>query len=143
MQWNRLYANDNTISADFSSSVQTANGMYVAVGAFPNSGNVNYPAALIIQTDEQGNLQWNQTFNGWSPNAGASSIVNTKDGGYAVVSGLNGNIWLAKFAPESGVSSLFPTSLDMTVSGVAIVFLSVLVVSLFVYRRRRKTLKKV
>ena len=142
-QWNRLYANDNTISADFSSAVQTASGMYVAVGAFPNSGNVNYPAALIMQTDDQGNLQWNQTFNGWAPNAGASSIVTTEDGGYAVVGGLNGNIWLAKFVAESGVSSLFPTSLDVAVLGVVIVFLSVLVVSLFVFRRHRKTLKKV
>jgi hypothetical protein len=121
-QWNRTYATDPTYRAVLSSAIQTSDGEYIAVGAYPDSGNNN---VLIIETDANGNLLWNQTFPSSVDFAAASSILVTNDGGYAVLGSLDGNIWLAKFAPESATS---PTETPVPFSTALLVAIIVIVI---------------
>ena len=121
-QWSRSYPNGVTTRAALTSAVQTPAGEYIAYGAYPNSGNNN---VLIIKTDANGNLTWNQTFTSSANFADASSSILTNDGGFAVLGSLNGNVWLAKFAAESNIATIFPSSSIVAVS-VASVFLVVI-----------------
>jgi hypothetical protein len=98
--WSKTYggsASDRAFSL-----IKTQDGGYALIGtsfSFSSNGFVN---AMIVKTDSDGNLQWNQTYGG----LGASypcAFVQTTDGGYALVGytySLDGtsslNSWFAK-----------------------------------------------
>jgi hypothetical protein len=83
----------------FSSVVQISDGGYIAGGEDTNR------RALLVRTDSNGNLVWNATYGEQNGNQSKiSSVIITEDGGYAITGWLNGSAWLAKFAPEAGVS---------------------------------------
>ena len=134
-RWNRSYPNGVTVRAALSSAIQTADGGYIAVGGYPNSG---IDKTLIIKTDADGNLNWNQTISSSVPLAAATSIKITNDNGYAVIGSLDGNIWLEKFAAQSNVPSVSPPSSIIVFVAVAIV-LVVIIISSLLLRRHRKT----
>jgi hypothetical protein len=89
MQWNKTYG---TIGNDMEvcSVVQTSDGGYALAGSAPSHG-ANHDFWLV-KTDADGNMQWNQTY-GTTENDDdvAFSIVQTRDGGYALAGGINPN----------------------------------------------------
>jgi photosystem II stability/assembly factor-like uncharacterized protein len=135
-RWNRSYPNGVTVRAALSSAIQTADGGYIAVGAYPNSG---VDKTLIIKTDTDGNLNWNQTIASSVPFAAATSIKITNDNGYAVIGSLDGNIWLEKFAAQSNVPSVSPSSSILAFAVVAILLLVIAILTFLLLRRHRKT----
>jgi hypothetical protein len=142
-QWNRSYPNDPTFltilsRAILSSAIQTSDGKFVAVGSYPSSG-IN--KVLLIKVDENGNLLWNQTFNSSVDLASATSILTT-EGGFLVLGSLDGNVWLAKFAAESGTppaETPVPFSTAILVAFIVIVIIVVGIgICLLVYFKKRR-----
>jgi predicted secreted protein len=121
--------------ARFTSVVQTGDGGYLAVGW--NSG-----PAWLVRTDASGNVKWNVTYgnenDGWNT---ASSVIVTKDGGFAVAGTLDDSVWLAKFAPESNTppeNTSPPVSTDWIVAATAIIAIAVVItLGVAIYRRKK------
>ena len=138
-QWNRSYATDVTLRADLSSAIQTSDGEYIAVGTYPNTGNNN---VLIIKTDANGNLLWNQKFPSSVDFATAFPILATNDGGNAILGSLDGNVWLANFAPESVIPTPTneaspPFSTTVAIVTAVIIVVAVITVLLFYLKELR------
>ena len=105
MEWNRTYGgsfNDMAYSV-----VTTIDGGYALAGSTNSfgSGDVDY---WLLKVDSQGNLEWNQTYDGQGYDS-CRSLVASSDGGYALLgytiasrsestsSGLyNSDVWLVK-----------------------------------------------
>jgi predicted secreted protein len=80
MQFNKTYGG---IGNDYASVVvQTSDGDYVIAGSTDSFGTGSQDLWLI-KTDSEGNMKWNSTFGGASYDY-ASSVVQTRDGGYAL-----------------------------------------------------------
>ncbi len=135
-RWNRSYPSGVTVRAALSSAIQSVDGGYIAVGSYPNAG---IDKTLIIKTDADGNLNWNQTIKSSVPFATATSIKITGDNGYAVIGSLDGNIWLEKFAAQSNEPSVSPSSNNLSLAAVAILLLVIAISGLILLRRHRKT----
>ena len=113
MEWNRTYGGTSDEYAF--SVVQTGDGGYVLAG-YTWSFGAGSSDLWLVKTDETGNMQWNRTYGG--PNSespdGASSVVETSDGGYALAGGTtsfgagNSDFWLIKLAPE-----VIPATVDI------------------------------
>ncbi len=65
------------------SMIQTSDGGYALAGFTESCGAGNYDFWLV-KTDADGNMQWNRTYGGIYEDA-AFSVVQTSDGGYAIV----------------------------------------------------------
>ena len=143
-QWSRTYATSHRDSGFFSSAVQTVNGGFFLAGSYDSQpigwhyGFYNSP--FLFKTDDSGNVQWNQTFSSIDDyhEGYSSSALITNDSGYAVVGGLDGSVWLAKFAPES-TTPPDETSPSQTTWIVAVVIIvAVVSIGLIVYFKKRK-----
>ena len=81
-EWSKTYYGDT------GHAVQTSDGGYAIAGS---NASIMYPAweraPILIKTDASGELLWNKTFDA-TGHVATSSIVQTKDGGYAL-SGTN------------------------------------------------------
>jgi hypothetical protein len=78
---------------------QTIDGGYIIAGVTSSFGAGNEDVWLV-KTDAAGNLVWSRTFGG-AHGDWAKSVVQTSDGGYAIVgvshpAGLDADIWLLK-----------------------------------------------
>jgi hypothetical protein len=93
MQWIQKYED----GANFHSVVQLKDGGYLASGAYFRSDILSF----FVRTDSSGNLRWETSY-GLHGNNGAT-LVNAGGGEFVAAGALNGNIWLAKFGPESKV----------------------------------------
>jgi hypothetical protein len=131
-RWNRSYPNGLTVRASFSGASQTTDGGYIAVGSYPYAG---IDKTLILKTDTDGNLNWNQTITSLVPFAAATSIKITNDNGYAVIGSLNGNIWLEKFAAQPNVSPA-PTVPELSWVVIIPLLLCLMFVSLAILHRK-------
>jgi hypothetical protein len=86
------------------SVVQTSDGGYALAG-YTTSYGAGKSDFWLIKTDSLGNQQWNKTYGG-TANDWASSVVQTSDGGYALVgstyssSGSSYDFWLIKTDPS-------------------------------------------
>jgi hypothetical protein len=98
MQWNRTYGGagwDQT-----GSMIQTSDGGYAIVG-WTDSYGAGLADFWFVKTDSNGNMLWSQTYGGTNEDRGAS-IVQTADGGYALVGFTNSfgagslDFWLVK-----------------------------------------------
>jgi predicted secreted protein len=101
MLWNQTYGgaeNDEAYAV-----IQTNDGGFAIAGqtdSFGDGGN----DAWVVKTDSSGNIQWNQTY-GTPTDNGAFSLVQTSDGGYALVGYTYSNAqsqyeaWLIKTDP--------------------------------------------
>ena len=79
MVWNRTYGGARK---DWPSSlIQTIDGGYAITG-YTQVGDTNYDIWLV-KTDNEGIMQWNQTY-GISENDLDGSVIQTSDGGYAI-----------------------------------------------------------
>ncbi|UCE29017.1 MAG: hypothetical protein JSV85_07105 [Candidatus Bathyarchaeota archaeon] len=98
MQWNREYGGAGHDNAH--SLVQTSDGGYAIAGLTRSYGAGDWDFWLV-KTDSAGNVEWNQTYGGAGVD-GAWSIVETGDGGYAIVGYTesygagNADFWLVK-----------------------------------------------
>ncbi len=80
-QWSRSYGGTNQDVGV--SLVQTSSGGYILGGWTDSFGAGGYDFWLV-KTDSSGNVLWNQTYGGGN-NDRAESVVQTGDGGYAMV----------------------------------------------------------
>lgn len=76
MQWNKTYGGPKDDAA--TCLTQTMDGGYLLAG-YTNS-SVPTQSSYIVKTDAIGNIIWSKTLSGNS----ANSVINTKDGGYAL-----------------------------------------------------------
>jgi len=81
-QWRKGYGGGSS-STRASSGIQTADGGFVLAGStkFPVTDHDDF---YMIKTDESGKVQWERTFGGAEDDM-AFSIIETMDGGYALV----------------------------------------------------------
>lgn len=96
-QWNRTFGGRKT-GVDSAESVQQArDGSYIIAG-FEDFSPVNHSSKVwLIKTDANGGQQWDKTFKG--EESGASSVQQTRDGGYIIAGLYNayfGGAWLIK-----------------------------------------------
>jgi hypothetical protein len=83
MMWNRTYGGTNDDWAY--ALVQTSDGGYALAGETGSFG-AGYTDFWLVKTDAAGNMMWNQTYGGTSRDW-ALALVQTGDGGYALVGG--------------------------------------------------------
>ncbi|MCK4694186.1 MAG: hypothetical protein KAT74_00415, partial [Candidatus Cloacimonetes bacterium] len=100
-EWNQTYGGSDYDSAN--SVQQTTDGGYIVAGHI--SSWVSDDDFWLIKTDENGNVEWDQTYGGYDSD-NANSVQQTTDGGY-IVAGFtesygsgSKDVWLLKFAPE-------------------------------------------
>jgi len=98
MQWSQTYGGTG---GDYAYDVvQTRDGGYAIVG-YTNSYGAGSSDFWLVKTDQAGNMLWNQTYGGGSYE-GAESVLETGDGGYAIVGYTNSygaggtDFWLVK-----------------------------------------------
>jgi hypothetical protein len=80
MQWNAVYGGSR--SDDAYSVIQTSDGGYALAGETWISSS--RCAFWLVKTDSSGNMQWSHTYGGAYEDY-ASSVIQTSDGGYAIV----------------------------------------------------------
>jgi len=81
IQWKQTYGGTG---GDYASSVvKTSDGGYALAGSTDSIG-AGSQDMWLIKTDSDGNMQWNKTFGGAGYDY-ASSVIQTSDGGYALV----------------------------------------------------------
>jgi hypothetical protein len=79
--WSKTYGGDGKDAS--TSLVHTSDGGYALAGFTYSSGNGDSDA-LLVKTDEYGNMEWNKTIGG-PDNYSADSLIQTSDGGFAFV----------------------------------------------------------
>ena len=78
MEWSQTYGG---VGDDYAySMVQSGDGGYVLAG-YSYSFSDGYSNFWLVKTDSNGNMLWNQTYDGGGDSE-ASSLVQTNDGGY-------------------------------------------------------------
>ena len=87
IEWNQTYGGEKEDRA--LSLILTTDGGYALAGRTSSFGAGSNHNFWLVKTDEQGNMQWNQTYGGTN-RAEALSVVQTSDGRYA----LAGEIWI-------------------------------------------------
>ena len=128
MEWNKTYGREAGVNA----LVETADGGYALTGGTSSLGFGNSDVWLV-KTDGSGNMQWNHVYGG-ERDDGATSLVETSDGGYALAGntqsfGAGGSdVWFIR-TNEQGIPE-FPSWAPMLLT------LATLAVILAVYRKR-------
>jgi hypothetical protein len=104
---------------------------------------LNGKDAWVVKTDTNGDLDWNLTFAG-ATFAGSSvedvgrCIIQTSDGGYALVGTKDDKTWLAKISPSTNPASIwFPAETAAIVAAAIIV----IVIAAVIVRKRRQQKK--
>ena len=82
LTWDKTYGGSAYDRAN--SLIQTADGGYAVAGYTKSKGAGDYDDFWVIKLDEQGNQVWDKTY-GASLKDQANSLIQTTDGGYAVV----------------------------------------------------------
>lgn len=81
-QWNRTYGGLDNEEAN--TIIQTADGGFVLCGYTTSSEPRGIDDAWLVKTDAKGEVEWTQTY-GSSEQDQASSVIQTSDGGFAIV----------------------------------------------------------
>ncbi|MCW4015522.1 MAG: right-handed parallel beta-helix repeat-containing protein [Candidatus Bathyarchaeota archaeon] len=85
MEWNQTYGGEEHDSV--SSLIQTSDGGYALVGettARNSSTNLIQSDSLLIKTDSNGIMEWNQTYGTGYSNDNSRSLLERPDGGYVL-----------------------------------------------------------
>jgi hypothetical protein len=84
-QWKKTYEHDAPYNY-LSSFIQTSDGGYALAGTFSPPQNISHSIGQIwfVKVDASGNMQWNKTIVGPLGNF-ANSVIQTIDGGYAII----------------------------------------------------------
>jgi hypothetical protein len=80
LQWSRTYGGEN--EEDALSVVTTSDGGFAIAGSTTSFG-AGGSDLWLVKTNSSGHMQWNRTYGG-SDVDGASCVVRTSDGGYAI-----------------------------------------------------------
>ena len=114
MVWNQTYGEGGSYYSAFS-LVEISDGGYVVAGCKQSSLGL-ISEFLLIKTDSNGNMLWNQTYDGAGYDE-TYSLIETSDGGFAVVgntrlvkSDTNGNLEWSRTYDEGAPNSLVETS---------------------------------
>lgn len=106
MEWNQTYGGNGTDSA--SCVVQTSDGGFALAGSTESFDDKDTDF-LLIKTDPNGSMMWNQTY-GETNIQYASSLVVTSDGGYAIAGSTGSyeflgsrDYWLIKTDPNGNM----------------------------------------
>jgi hypothetical protein len=93
MQWNRTLHTETgstEVVYQFCDAIQTFDGGYALLGF--NLTLENFTAhPILTKTDALGNIQWTRTFGAAGDNAFVNDVIQTRDGGYALVGFKGGN----------------------------------------------------
>jgi len=128
-EWNKTYGgggNDPAHSLVETNVVEAGDGGYALAG-FTVSFGEGGQDGWLIETDADGNMEWNQTYGG-SGNDVLNSVVKTDDGGYALAGFTesfgagNQDFWLIKIAHAweyTFAVNSSPTGVMFTVDGVS------------------------
>jgi hypothetical protein len=95
--WTQTYGGTASDSAE--AMIQTSDGGY-AIAGYTDSFGAGYSDFWLIKTDAYGNVEWNKTYGGESPDH-AYALIETPDGGFALagyITSLAGeyDFWLVK-----------------------------------------------
>ena len=82
LMWNKTYEYDAPINF-FRAFTQTGDEGFAVVGVYMNDSH-GEGQIWLVKTDQSGDMQWNKTIIGPLGNF-ASSIIQTNDGGYAII----------------------------------------------------------
>jgi hypothetical protein len=80
MQWSKAYGGSGDSEAYV--MIQTSDGGYLLAG-YTTTPGTGGRQILLVKTDSNGNMIWNQTYGGPGDNV-ANSVIQTSDGGYAI-----------------------------------------------------------
>jgi hypothetical protein len=109
MQWNRTIhtaTGSTDVVYQYSDAAQTLDGGYAFIGF--NLTLDNFRAnAILTKTDTLGNIQWTKTFGAAGVEAFLSDIVQTRDGGYALVGFKGGEDNAAVYVLKTTVNGEF------------------------------------
>jgi len=128
MVWNQTYGGSRDDSAK--SMVQTGDGGYAIAGDTESYG-VSFTDFLLVKTDSLGNMEWNQTYDAIKGRDYAHSVVQTSDGGYALMGRTQSSVvegydcWLIKtdsfgnmfWNKTYGEGGIYPNSIVQTSDG--------------------------
>ncbi|MFX0063908.1 MAG: hypothetical protein ACFFC7_17195 [Candidatus Hermodarchaeota archaeon] len=134
-QWNAIFGGTGT-DGGFS-AIQTVDGGYALVG-YTYSFGAGSQDIWLVKTDSAGNHQWNVTFGGTGVDK-AFSVIQTIDGGYTLAGYTESfgagseDMWLVKMQP--------PSSTTNDTNGFLVSTFLVMVIFLFVMRRKRRDQK--
>jgi hypothetical protein len=82
-KWSKTYGKDTFNEAAYS-IIQAIDGGYVLTGFTENYSIMDAWDFWLVKTDANGNMEWNQTY-GCISHDTAKSIIQTSDGGYALI----------------------------------------------------------
>jgi hypothetical protein len=138
MQWNKTYGGTGDSYA--ASLIQTSDGGYAMIGNTDLNSSIPMGGGFdiwVVKTDSEGNPQWNQTYVGNGQDGGVS-IIQTKDGGYALLAYVPGHgIFLLKLAAPAQPSTLPVSDIVLYAVTAAVIAIAV-IVAIEVYRKRKK-----
>jgi outer membrane protein assembly factor BamB len=92
LQWNQTYGGSR--SDEVNSVIQTSDGGYI-MGGSTSSFGAGGSDFWLVKVDSSGNAQWNQT-NGGTSGKDVQCMIQTDDGGYALVGVAGGDGWVVK-----------------------------------------------
>jgi len=111
-QWNKTYDREGGVERPVS-VIQTSDGGYAITGvAGTSEAAVNSFDFWLIKTDADGNHEWNKTYDGGARDE-AMDVVETNDGGYAIVGyttsfGGDADAWLIKTHSDGTMEWNYP-----------------------------------
>jgi len=128
VEWNQTYGGSRDDSAK--SMVQTSDGGY-AIAGDTESYDVSFTDFLLVKTDPLGNMEWNKTYDAIKGRDYARSVVQTSDGGYALMGRTQSSVvegydcWLIKtdsfgnmeWNKTYGEGGIYPNSIVQTSDG--------------------------
>lgn len=98
--WSRTYGGADQEAA--SSVIQTNDGGYAMAGSTRSFSVGDDEDFWLVKTDSFGNVEWNRTYGGDGTER-AESVIQTNDGGYAMVGNTAGDAWFVKADPEGNM----------------------------------------
>jgi hypothetical protein len=100
VQWNRTLGLEVHVigTGGVQVGIQTSDGDYVLVGNTVKINGEN--VALLLKTDEQGNIRWNKTFTG---GFNVRTVIETNDRGCAIAGSWRNDFWFAKIDSNSNL----------------------------------------
>jgi hypothetical protein len=83
MEWVQTYGKNEIAHDSANSVIETSDGGYAIAGSRRSGERIGYNDFVLVKTDAYGNMEWDRTYGG-TDGDGASAIVETSDGGYAL-----------------------------------------------------------
>ncbi|MCW4031064.1 MAG: hypothetical protein NWE80_01730 [Candidatus Bathyarchaeota archaeon] len=130
MIWNKTYGDVGSLA---NTIIKTRSGGYAFAGV------VNKKDAWLVKTDAYGSMDWNLTFEGSSIETFCNCMLQTNDGGYALVGTKGDKIWFVKIAALSPLSTVILPLIIIVILAIAIgITVAVYSFRVYDYRNSKK-----